>query len=122
MAESFEDLEVWQRSCRQSVEIIRAVASLRPYSLRDQIQRCSISVPSNIAEGCERDSTLEFIRFIRIAKGSNGELRTQIYIARRLDQLDRDQCAAFIKENLEIGRMLGGLIKALQRKRKPPPP
>ena len=116
MAESFEDLDVWKRACRQAVEVIEATGTLRPWSLRDQIQRSAISVPSNIAEGSERESTPEFIRFLTIAKGSNGELRTQLYIARRLDQIPQHQPSAFITENLEIGRMLAGLIKALRRK------
>jgi len=73
---TFEDLEVWKRGCRQAVAVIKSTRKMRTTTLRDQMQRASISVPSNSAEGYERDSKLDFIRFLRISKGSNAELRT----------------------------------------------
>ena len=76
--QSFEELEVWKRGCRLAVEVHRALADSKEYALRDQMIRASISIPSNIAEGHERDSKLDFIRFLRIAKGSAAELRTQL--------------------------------------------
>ena len=88
--QTFEDLEVWKRSCRQAVPVCRAMAECRDFPLKDQRQRAGISVPSNIAEGHERDSKKDFIRFLRIAKGSNGELRTQLYIAAELSYLPRE--------------------------------
>ncbi|MBL9175347.1 MAG: four helix bundle protein [Verrucomicrobiales bacterium] len=114
--QSFEELEVWRRSSRVAVFICRLVAEAKPYALRDQMQRSSISVPSNIAEGCERDSRLEFIRFLRIAKGSAAELRTQVYIALKLEMIskaDSDQLVADLKE---ISAMLQGLIRSLARR------
>lgn len=116
---TFEDLEVWKRGCRQTVAVMRATEKLKPLSLRDQIQRSSVSVLSNIAEGAERDSRLDFIRFLRIAKGSNGELRTQLYIARKLDQIAAKSCAIFIRESKEISAMLQGLINSAARQPKP---
>ncbi len=74
--QSFEELEVWKRACRQSVNIYKLVKLSKDYGLKSQIERSGVSVPSNIAEGCERDSTGDSIRFLRIAKGSNAELRT----------------------------------------------
>ena len=79
--QSFEELEVWKRGCRLAVVVHRALADSKEYALRDQMIRASISIPSNIAEGHERDGKLDFIRFLRIAKGSAAELRTQLYIA-----------------------------------------
>ena len=76
----FEELEVWKRSARLSAEIYKAFAELKDYGFRDQITRASLSVPSNIAEGYERNSDKEMANFLNYAKGSAGELRTQIYI------------------------------------------
>ena len=83
------------------------------------MQRAAISVPSNIAEGHERDSRPDFIRFLRIAKGSAAELRTQCYIANRLELYARKpQAEEFTKECKEISAMLQGLIFSLSPKLK----
>ena len=114
--QSFEELEVWKRSCRLAVEICHRIAEAKPYALRDQMQRAVISVPSNIAEGCERDSRLDFIRFLRIAKGSAAELRTQTYIALKLEMIEKTEAEHFIVELKEISAMLQGLIRSLNRR------
>ena len=75
----FEDLEVWKRSARLSADIYKTLANLKDYGFKDQITRSGLSIPSNIAEGAERESIKEFINFLSYAKGSAGELRTQIY-------------------------------------------
>ena len=74
--------------------------------------RAAISIPSNIAEGYERDSRLDVIRFLRIAKGSAAELRTQCYLAMKLELLPHDQSQTFIQECKEISAMLQGLIRS----------
>jgi four helix bundle protein len=66
--QSFEDLEVWKRACRLAVDVHRALAKCKDYILKDQMIRAAVSIPSNIAEGYERDSRLDVIRFLRIAK------------------------------------------------------
>jgi four helix bundle protein len=115
--QSFEDLEVWKRSCRQAVDAYRTLESCSKYSLRDQMERSALSVPSNIAEGQERDSQGDFIRFLRIAKGSNGEFRTQTYIATELGLLDKEKSREMIAESKEISSMLQGLIRSIQARR-----
>jgi len=75
---SFEKLEVWKRSCRLAVEVCQVMKDCSVYTLRDQMSRAAISIASNIAEGAERGSKAEFIRFLPIAKGSAAELRTQL--------------------------------------------
>jgi four helix bundle protein len=114
--QSFEELEVWKRACRLTVDLCKATADSRNYFIRDQMQRAALSIPSNIAEGSERDSKLDYIRFLRIAKGSAAELRTQCYIAARLEMLDHDQSTKFVKECKEIASMLQGLIRALRNR------
>ncbi len=112
--QSFEELEVWKRGCRLAVEVNRALADSKEYALRDQMIRASISIPSNIAEGHERDSRLDFIRFLRIAKGSAAELRTQLYIAQRLSVLPKEQIEMLIQETRELCPMLQALIRSLR--------
>jgi four helix bundle protein len=76
--QSFEDLEVWQRGCRLTVDIFKVFTNCKNFSFKDQIQRAALSIPSNIAEGSERGSSKYFGHFLNIAKGSCGELRTQL--------------------------------------------
>jgi four helix bundle protein len=87
--QSFEDLEVWQRGCRLAVDVFETFANCRNFTMRDQVQRAALSVPCNVAEGYERNSNKEFVRFLNISKGSGGELRTQLYISRKLDFLTK---------------------------------
>lgn len=80
----FEDLEVWQKSMTlvdRIYELTKKNSFSRDHSLKGQIRRAAISVPSNIAEGFERGSNKEFVQFLYIAKGSAGEVRTQLHIA-----------------------------------------
>jgi four helix bundle protein len=70
MYHSFEELEVWKRSCRLAVDIYNILKDSKEYGLKDQMNRAAVSVPSNIAEGCERDSIKESMHFFHIAKGS----------------------------------------------------
>jgi four helix bundle protein len=102
--DAFEKLDVWKRSCRLSVDVYGALRRCRDYGIRDQITRSALSVPSNIAEGYERDSGNEYMRFLRIAKGSCGELRTQLYIAREIGVLEAQQARDFISEAMEISK------------------
>jgi len=108
---SFEDLDVWKRSARLSATLYRELSGLKDWGFRDQITRSGLSVPSNIAEGYERDSDREIARFLGIAKGSCGELITQIYIGIEADYIDRSTGLHWVAEAKELGRMLGAIIK-----------
>lgn len=108
----FENLEVWQRSKSLAVSVCRQAETLRSSGFRDQIVRSAISVPSNIAEGAERESSKEFIQFLSYARGSAGELRTQLIIGSELGYWQKMDSATAIQETIEIGRMLSGLIRS----------
>jgi len=114
--QSFEDLEVWQRGCRLSVAIFERFAACKNFTLKDQIQRSGLSIPSNIAEGSERGSMKDFAHFLNIAKGSCGELRTQVYIARKLKLLSKSCFEQFVTETKEISKMLEGLRRSILAK------
>ena len=114
----FEELDVWKRSARMSAELYKAFAELRDYGFKDQITRAGLSIPSNIAEGYERNSNKEIANFLNYAKGSAGELRTQLYIAIEINYLDRDTGLKWIHETEEISKMLHGLIKTIRSREK----
>lgn len=118
--DTFEDLDVWKRGCQLAVDIHVAFAESKDFALRSQMERSSLSIPSNIAEGSERDNTKEFINFLRYSKGSCGELRTQLYVAEkvraRLGAPPMDGSRAMISETRELSRMIKGLINALKRR------
>ena len=109
----FEELEVWKRSSRLAVSILELVNGIKLYALRDQMARCCISVPSNIAEGAERESNREFRRFLAIVKGSAGELRTQLYIGVRAGIFPAEVANPLIQEAKEISSMIEGLRKRI---------
>lgn len=118
--ETFEDLDVWKRSCQLAVDVHVALAESKDFALRGQMERSSLSIPSNIAEGCERDSTADFIKFLRYSKGSCGELRTQLYVAERVRQRlgapPMEAARSMIGETKALSRMLQGLINSLKRR------
>lgn len=114
MYHSFEDLDVWKRSVDVAVRLYKMLENCRDYGIKDQILRSAVSVPSNIAEGAERDSKKEFVRFLRISKGSAGELRTQLHIAARANILAAAPCAEVRVETMEISRMLQGLVASVR--------
>src|SRR5689334_12696555 len=87
MGARFEDLMTWQKArvlVARVYEVSRSRGFGRDFELRGQIRRAAVSVMSNVAEGYERGSDREFRRFLRIARGSCGEVRSQLYVA--LDQ------------------------------------
>jgi len=114
--QSFEDLEVWQKAYKLSVRIYRILEDCRDYGLKDQMTRAGVSIASNIAEGAERGSNAEFIRFMHIAKGSAAELRTQIAIACDTGIIQESDKNELIDEAKSISKMLHALIKSLKLK------
>jgi four helix bundle protein len=91
------------------------VKDWRDFGLRDQMQRASVSIASNIAEGCEHGGK-HFARFLRISQGSAAELRTQIYIASQIGLLSNDQLNEIIQELKTISKMLTGLRRSIESK------
>ena len=109
MYQSFESLEVWKRASRLAVDVYATLTNCRDYGLKDQMTRAAVSIPSNIAEGYERGTNPEFIRFLNIAKGSTAELRTQLYIAAEIGLISKQQMAELAEETRGIGAMLNKL-------------
>lgn len=106
----FEDLDVWKRGCRLAVNLYELLKGCKDYSLKDQMCRAAVSIPSNIAEGYERRSSKEYAQFLAIAKGSAAELRTQVYIASRLGIISEADSKSLIAELKEISSMLHAIM------------
>ena len=122
MFRKLEEIEVWKRGCRLAVDVYRLSGKeplAKDWGLRDQIRRAAISIPSNIAEGYERDSPAEFRRFLFIAKGSCGELRTQLYIIKALGLSCDEEVNLLIQECIEISSMLKTLSVKIKTKKTP---
>lgn len=114
---SFEEIISWQKARELNKAIYKMTNKTsfsKDYGLRDQIRRSSVSISSNIAEGFERESTKEFIRFLYIAKASAGEFRSQLYLAYDLSYINETEFKG-LKENVnEVSKLIGGLIKYLK--------
>ena len=111
---SFEKLEVWQRSCRLSVVIYRELKGLQDFGFKDQITRSGLSVPSNIAEGMERNFNKEKLQFLNVARASCAELRTQMIIGGEIDYIPKDTVKEWLAEAKEISAMLSGLMQSIK--------
>lgn len=114
--ERFEDIEAW-KSGREITRSVYAATKegefAKDYALRDQIRRAVISITSNIAEGFERNGDKEFIQFLYIAKGSCGEVRSQLYVALDQGYIPEEMFNALKDKTEAIGRMIQGLINYL---------
>lgn len=113
--EKFEDLEVWKISMKLSVSLYNELKECKDFGLRDQIQRSSVSIPSNIAEGFDRKTNKEYIYFLHIAKGSCAELRTQVYLAKEIGTLHQAASIEFIETTRKISAMIYRLIQSRQQ-------
>ena len=115
---SYRDLEVWQKAMDLVVmcyQITKKFPKSEVYGLINQLQRAAVSIPANIAEGRERQHSKEFIQHLSIAYGSLAELETHIQIAERLNYIDMNQLKKVLDKTAEIGRMLNGLKRSLEK-------
>ncbi len=114
--ESYRDLIVWQKAMDLVVAIYRETdgwPSSEKFGLIQQLRRCAVSVPSNIAEGQGRRNDREFVQFLRFAHGSLREAETQITLAQRLGYCSDESETRLLERTAEIGRLLQGLIRAI---------
>ncbi|MEA1970320.1 MAG: four helix bundle protein [Thermodesulfobacteriota bacterium] len=116
---NFKELKVWQKSYKLCLEIYRITAKFpkeEKYGLTSQIRRSAVSIPSNIAEGYGRKTTLDYIRMLYISYGSVCELETQILLAGDLDLIEKGVLSKLKEDIAESERMLKSLIKSLENK------
>jgi len=113
----FEDLVVWQKARVLTNEIYKITKKSefsKDLGLKDQIQRASVSIMSNIAEGFERGSKEEFIQFLYISRGSCGEVRTQLYVAKDQNYITEEEFQKLQKLAVEVSRLIYHLIESVK--------
>ena len=111
--ERFEDIIAWQKAKVMTVMIYELFEQCKDYSFKDQIQRASVSVMNNIAEGFERKTNNEFKQFLYIAKGSCGEVRSMLYLSKELKKIKETSFNDLFIQSEEISKILSGFIKTL---------
>jgi len=118
--ESFRDLLVWQKSIELAVRCHRLAKRFprdEQPALGYQTRKSSLSIPSNIAEGFARHSTASYIHHLWTAHASGAELQTQLIVGSRIELIGEPDAAILIEDAMEVGRMLNGLVTALERGR-----
>ena len=111
----FEDLEIWKEGMEICKEVYILLKDCKDYGLKDQMQRASVSIPSNIAEGYERNGLKEKQQFMFIAKSSCGELRTQLYLSTFLKYIDSEKGNILIDRVAKLSIMIYNYIKFLNK-------
>jgi len=112
--QKFEDLLCWQRARELTREVYKALRDCRDRGFTDQIQRASVSVMSNIAEGFESGTRQEFLNYLYIAKGSAGEVRAQLYAAYDIGYLNTETFKYLNSLAVECSRLIASFIKGLK--------
>lgn len=113
---TYTELFVWQKSMELVTNIYKDTKSFPKeeiYGLTSQIRRCSVSIPSNIAEGFGRKSQPDFIRFLKISMGSLFELQTQLRISKNIEYLNESRFNTLFEETREVERMLSSFIQSI---------
>jgi len=116
----FEDLECWKKARSLAVELYTISNKGefgKDFSFKDQVRRAAVSNASNIAEGKERETVAEFIRYLYVAKGSAGELKTQLLIAQDIGYVDQNCSSDLMMKVENLSAMIGALIKTLKNGR-----
>ena len=114
---NFKELKVWEKAHRLTLEVYKATASFPKeelYGLTSQIRRAAASVPANIAEGCGRETKVEFARFLQISMGSASELEYHLLLARDLNFLTETIYGPLESHVTEVKRMLTSLIQRIK--------
>jgi four helix bundle protein len=111
--ERFEDIIGWQKAKELTVEIYRIFGICQDYGFRNQVQRASVSIMNNIAEGYERKTNNEFKQFLYIAKGSSAEVRSMLHLGNELNIIQKQDFERLYQMSEEISKVISGLIKTL---------
>jgi four helix bundle protein len=116
---SYKDLTVWQKSVELCVKVYKITDSYprgEVYGLALQTRKCSVSIPSNIAEGQRRGHRSEYLQFLRVSFGSGAELETQLLIASKVGFLANKDYEELMATLVEVMKMLNGLMRSLKKK------
>ena len=112
----FEDLIAWQKAQELAVLIYSQFDSNKDFAFKDQIRRASISRSNNIAEGFDRSSNADFARFLYFSSGFASELKSMLYLAKKLNYIDESESSNLIELTNEVSKIIRGLINSLKPK------
>jgi four helix bundle protein len=111
----FEDIIAWQRSQDLAVEIYRHFSSLNDFGFKNQICKAVVSISNNIAEGFDRSSDADFLRFLYISISSCAEVKSMLYLASRLKYIKEEEKQKLIVKTEEISMIIRGLMRSLKK-------
>ena len=111
--EKFEDIIAWQKAKEITIETYKTFRNLKDFNFKSQIERASVSIINNIAEGFERKTNNEFKYFLYVSKGSAGEFRSMLYLAIELEYITNKQYEILNEKIIVISKMLAKFIKSL---------
>ena len=114
----FEDLKVWKLAAKLATDIFLHTENLKNWAFRDQITRAALSISSNIAEGSDRDTSKDLLLFLRYARGSCAETRSQLYIGIKAGYIEKEFGMQCIGTTKEISAMLFALRRSIKNKDK----
>ena len=112
----FEEMEVWRDAQDLAVDVYQDFSAVKDYSFCNQIKRAAVSISNNVAEGADRGTTIDFARFLDIAKGSVGEVRSMYRLALKLNFVSEDICGSRCEKCMSITKQLSGFTKYLRSK------
>ena len=112
----FEEIIAWQKAQDFTVEIFAIFKELKDWDFRNQICRASVSISNNIAEGFNRSSNADFVRFLFMALGSASEVKSMLYLSEKLGYVEKIKTEELLKNITEISKIITGLINSLKSK------
>lgn len=113
--DTFEKLEIWQEAIKLGVCIYEVFRDCRDFEIRGQIRRAAASVSNNIAEGYERSSNAEFIRFLDIARGSCGEVRSELHFAQRVQLISEETAQPLVADAKRLSKRIARLMEVRRK-------
>ncbi len=119
MLRTFKDLKVWQKSyalCMRVYTLTKQFPAEEKFGMVSQLRRASVSIPSNISEGYNKDTTRDYVRFLSMALGSLAEIETQMMLCKDLRMCQAPECEDVLEAIAEVDRMLRALIRSLKQK------
>ncbi|MDR0232443.1 MAG: four helix bundle protein [Dysgonamonadaceae bacterium] len=114
----FEDIFAWQKAQNLAVEIYKNLGNIKDYGFKDQICRAVVSISNNIAEGFDRSSNAEFVRFLYISLASCSEVKSMLYLSEKLNYTTNEQSKILLVQTSEVHKMTRGLIAYIKNQQK----
>lgn len=115
MFKRFEDIKAWKLANILTLEIYRSLKDNKDYEYKNQIQSASVSIMNNIAEGFESASKKAFYNYLRIAKGSCGEVRSMLILGAQLNYISEEESKSLIAQAIETSKLIYGLMQSLKQ-------